>query len=187
MTQDHHDHEGNDHEEEHDHEHVEAYLLDGAQMHFISLVAGTLGFLKERGISADEWTQYFGQKFYDSWEGLMGVGAAEALEQVIPIQVESMGAEIISGVGTEQRAVVTVGAIPSRAVLEKFGGTPRQILRGFGITQEEFAKIFDVFKIPASVAGFAFTHTAAKNARVITLRRLARRQAPKRGSRPRPT
>ncbi len=172
---DEHNHEQEADEHGHDHEHVEGYLLDGAQMTVMTLIAGTVGYLKERGISPQSWAAYIGEHFEGSWDAFEGSSATETLENILPIQVESLGAELLSGTGNDDRVEVAVGVLPSRTVLEKFGTTPRELLRGFGITQAEFNIFDDMFKAPASAAGFRFTHKSGRGQHTIVLQRKGRK------------
>ena len=47
---------------------VERHLLDGSLMNLMAIMAGTIGFLKERGIETSEWIEFVGKSFVPSWE-----------------------------------------------------------------------------------------------------------------------
>lgn len=150
---------------------VDRYLLDGAQMNLIAFIAGTMGFLKEKKVDSKEWAAYIGKSFEDSWQAFEGAGADEIMEHLVPLQFQPLGAEVISSKGNYNQAQVTLSSLPSKAVLQRFGTTPREILQGFGITQREFATLYDILKPSASAAGFQFTHKPTKGRHVIELKR----------------
>ncbi len=150
---------------------VERYLLDGTQMNLIAFIAGTMGFLKEKKVDTKEWASYIGKSFEDSWQAFEGAGADEIMEHLIPLQIQPFGAEVISSKGDYNQAEVILSSLPSKAVLQRFGTTPREILGGFGITQREFAALYDIFKPSAAAAGFQFTHKPGKGSHIIELQR----------------
>ena len=62
--------------------------------------------------------------------------------------------------------------LPSAAVLEKFGTDPREFLRGFGITQKDFASIYGMFEPAAKAIGFHFSHRLKDGRQVLSLEKV---------------
>ena len=135
-----------------------AVLLDGAQMSLMTFLAGTAGFLKDRGIPISEWVSYIGEAFADSWGGLKGRGADEIMQHVLAIQLLPLGVEVLSSDLKPNRAEVVLTAFPGKAVLEKFGTTPRELLSGLGANQQELAQIYGMFESAARGIGMHWTH-----------------------------
>lgn len=133
-------------------------LLDGAQMTLMSLLAGTAGFLKERDISIAEWVSYIGETFADSWSALEGEGADEVMKHLLALQLLPLGVEVLSSELKPDKAEVVLTALPGKAVLEKFGTTPRDLLRGFGVDSQEVALIYGMFEPAAKAIGMRWTH-----------------------------
>ncbi len=144
--------------------------LAGAQMELTALIAGTMGFLKERGIPISDWTRFIGEKFEDTWAPFEGRSPDEVMEHLLPLQIEPLGADVLSKNGGPQQAEVTLAPLPSRRVLEMFGTTPRELLQGFGVTQKEFSAVYDIHKPAARAAGFQFTHQSHRGQHVMTLK-----------------
>jgi hypothetical protein len=133
-------------------------LLDGAQMALSGFLAGTLGFLKERNISIEEWVSYIGEQFEGSLGALEGEEAGLVMEHLLTLQVLPLGAEVISSRTTRGKVEVKLTPLPSRAVLEKFGTTPREFLRDFAISQKDFEAIYGIYEPAAKAIGLRFTH-----------------------------
>ncbi|MBI4200159.1 MAG: hypothetical protein HY535_06780 [Chloroflexi bacterium] len=158
-------------------------LLDGAQMTLTSLLAGTMGFLKQRNIPVGEWVSYIGQQFEDSWGGLEGEEVNRVLQHVVTLWARPMGAEVISSQSAPKKAEVSLTALPNKGLLEKFGTTPRGLLRGFGVTQRELAAIYGMFESPARAIGLKLTHRLTAGKQLLRLepaRGARRRQAGRR-------
>jgi len=133
-------------------------LLDGAQMALSAFLAGTMGFLKERNISIQEWVSYIGEQFEGSLGDLEGEEASRVMEHLLTLQVLPLGAEVTSSQITQDKVEVKLTPLPSRAVLEKFGTTPREFLRGFAISQNDFEAIYGIYEPAAKSIGLRFTH-----------------------------
>jgi hypothetical protein len=133
-------------------------LLDGAQMALSGFLAGTLGFLKERNISIQEWVSYIGEQFEGSLGALEGEEARLVMEHFLTLQVLPLGVEVISSRTTRGKAEVKLTSLPSRPVLKKFGTTPRELLRDFGISQNDFEAIYGMYEPAAKAVGLRFTH-----------------------------
>lgn len=144
-------------------------LLDGAQMALSAFLAGTMGFLKERNISIQEWVSYIGEQFEGSLGNLEGEEAGRVMEHLLTLQVLPLGAEVTSSQTTEDKAEVTLTPLPSRAVLEKFGTTPRELLRGFGISQRDFEAIYAMYEPAAKAIGLRFTHQLKGGQELLSL------------------
>jgi len=135
-----------------------AVLLDGAQMSLMTYLAGTAGFLKDRDIPITEWVSYIGEAFADSWGGLKGQGADEIMQHVLALEVLPLGVEVLSSDLKPDKAEVVLTAFPGKAVLEKFGTTPRELLSGFGANQQELALIYGMFEPAARAIRMRWTH-----------------------------
>jgi hypothetical protein len=133
-------------------------LLDGAQMTLMSLLAGTAGFLKERNIPFTELVSYIGEGFAESWGALEGRGAGEAMKHLLALQLLPLGVEVLSSQLKPDKAEVFLTPLPGKAVVEKFGTTPRELLRGFGVNQQEVALIYGMFEPAAKAIGMRWTH-----------------------------
>jgi hypothetical protein len=144
-------------------------LLDGAQMALSAFLAGTMGFLKERNISIQEWVSYIGEQFEGSLGDLEGEEAGRVMEHLLTLQVLPLGAEVTSSRATQDKAEVTLTPLPSRAVLEKFGTTPRELLRGFGVSQRDFEAIYAMYEPAAKAIGLRFTHQLKGGQELLSL------------------
>lgn len=144
-------------------------LLDGAQMALSAFLAGTMGFLKERDISIQEWVAYIGEQFEGSLGNLEGEEAGRVMEHLLTLQVLPLGAEVTSSQTTQDKAEVTLTPLPSRAVLEKFGTTPRELLTGFGISQKDFETIYAMYEPAAKAIGLRFTHQLKGGQELLSL------------------
>jgi len=146
-------------------------LLDGARMLMMGMTAGTMGFLKERGIPIKEWVAYIGEKFEDSLGALEGEPLGKVMEHLLALEILPMGVEIVSSDITDGKAEVTVTALPSQAVLEKFGTTPKELLSGFGVTQREMSAIYAMYEPAAKAIGLRFSHELKNGKQVLRLER----------------
>lgn len=144
-------------------------LLDGAQMTLSGFLAGTLGFLKERNISIHEWVTYIGEQFEGSLGDLEGEEASRVMEHLLTLQVLPLGAEVISSQTARGKVEVKVTPLPSRAVLEKFGTTPREFLSGFAITQTDFEAVYGIYEPAAKAIGLRFTHQLKGGQELLSL------------------
>jgi len=148
-------------------------LLDGAQMSFAAMIAGTLSFLKKRNIAIDDWIKYIGNQFDGSLADLEGEEVSSVMEHLVTLQILPMGAEVISSQATSEKAEVKVTPLPGRALLEKFGTTPEELLEGFGVSMQEFASIFAMYEPAAKAIGLRFQHQLKGNEELLTLEHAA--------------
>jgi hypothetical protein len=148
-----------------------AVLLDGAQMALSALVAGTMAFLKERDIPIKEWVSYIGEQFDGSLAELEGEEVGRVMEHLLILQVLPLGAEVISSQSTADKAEAIVTSLPSRNVMEKFGTTPRELLKGFGVTQRDFASLYAMYEPAAKAIGLSFSHRPKDGQELLTLQR----------------
>lgn len=146
-------------------------LLDGAQMSFSAFIAGTLGFLKKRNIAVDDWIKYLGNQFDGSLADLEGEDLVSVMEHLVTLQILPMGAEVISSRATSKKAEVRVTPLPNRALLEKFGTTPEELLEGFGVTMQEFSSIYTMYEPAAMAIGLRFQHQLKGDEEILTLER----------------
>ena len=81
-------------------------LLDGAQMALSAFIAGTMGFLKQRGIPIKDWVSYIGEQFEGSMGALEGEDVGKVMEHLLTLEVLPMGAEVLSSQSTQDKAEV---------------------------------------------------------------------------------
>lgn len=147
----------------------QSVLLDGAQMSLSALLAGTMGFLKARNIPINDWVSYIGEQFESSLADLEDESAERVMEHLLTLQVLPLGCKVISSRATGEKAEVTLESLSSRTVLEKFGTTPQELLRGFGVTQKEFKSIYAMFEPAAKAIGLRFTHQLKDGKQFLSL------------------
>jgi hypothetical protein len=146
-------------------------LLDGAQMSLSAFIAGTMGFLKQHNIPIKDWVSSIGEQFEGSLGALEGDPVGKVMQHLLSLEILPLGAEVLSSHSTAETAEVEVTLIPSKALLGKFGTTPRELLRGFGVTQREFESILDMFEPAARAIGLKFRHHASDGNESLTLER----------------
>jgi hypothetical protein len=147
-------------------------LLDGAQMALSAFIAGTMGFLKQRNIPIKEWVSYIGEQFEDSLGELEGEEAGNVMGHLLALEILPLGVDILSSQSTPNKAEARLTSLPSRAVLEKFGTTPRELLRGFGVTKKEFESILSMYEPAAAAIGLKFKYQSNKDQEILTLERV---------------
>jgi hypothetical protein len=146
-------------------------LLDGAQMSLVAVIAGTMGFLKERGIPIKDWVGSIGEQFEGSMADLAGERVDKVMKHLLSLEILPMGAEVISTAADGNRAEVELTGLPSGALLEKFGTTPAGLLRGFGVTKREYESYLSMYEPAARAIGLSFKHQAKDDHEVIILER----------------
>ena len=151
-------------------------LLDGAQMALAAIIAGTMSYLKKRKIPIENWVSYIGEQFEGSWDDLKGKGTDEVMQHLLALEVLPLGAEVISSKLAADKAEVAVTTLPSKAVLEKFGTTPRELLQDFGLTQKDFASLYAMFEPSAAAIGLNFKHEVKGNQQLLSLERAPRKK-----------
>lgn len=155
-------------------------LLDGAQMGLSVALAGTMGYLKRHSLSIEDWARYIGEAFEGALSDLAGEPLDAIMEHLLTLEVLPMGAEVVSSESTAKKAEVTVTPLPSRALLKKFGTTPREFLGSFGITKQDLASVYAMYEPAARAIGLEFHHRLTNSHQVLSLKRAA---APKLRSR----
>jgi hypothetical protein len=147
-------------------------LLDGAQMTLSAFIAGTMGFLKQQNIPIKDWVSYIGEQFEGSLGALEGEEAGKVMEHLLTLEVLPLGVDILSSQSTPDKAEATLTSLPSRTVLEKFGTTPRELLRGFGVTKKEFESILSMYEPAAKAIGLKFKYQSKDDQEILTLERV---------------
>lgn len=150
-------------------------LLDGAQMALSALIAGTMGFLKQRNIPIKDWVSYVGEQFDGSLGELEGEDAGRVMEHLLTLAVLPMGVKVVSSQSTSDKAEVSVTPLPSSTVLDKFGTTPHELMRGFGVTKKEFGSILAMYEPAARAIGLKLGHRFEDNQELLTLERMPKR------------
>ena len=146
-------------------------LLDGAQMTLSAFIAGTMGFLKQQNIPIKDWVSYIGEQFEGSLGALEGDPTGKVMEHLLALEVLPLGVELVSSQSTRNKAEARLTSLPSRAVLEKFGTTPRELLRGFGVTKKEFESILSMYEPAAKAIGLKFKYQSKDDEEILTLER----------------
>jgi hypothetical protein len=149
-------------------------LLDGAQMTISGLIAGTMGFLKQHDIPIKDWVSYIGEQFEGSLADLEGEEAGNVMGHLLTLEVLPLGVDILSTKSTPDKAEARVTSLPSRTVLEKFGTTPRELLRGFGVTRKEFESVLSMYGPAATAIGLKFNYQSKDDQEILTLERVRR-------------
>jgi hypothetical protein len=149
-------------------------LLDGAQMSLAAFLAGTMGFLKEHDIPVKDWVAYMGDMFEGAMGEMEGEDPAFVMQHLLELEILPMGAEVVSTSATDGRAEVTITSLPSRSVLEKFGTTPSDLLKGSGVTKKEFESILSMYEPAAKAIGMKFGYKSAGEHEILTLERPAK-------------
>ena len=147
-------------------------LLDGAQMSLSAFIAGTMGFLKRQNIPIKEWVSYIGEQFEGSLGELEGDEAGSVMGHLLTLEVLPLGVDIVSSQSTPDKAEARLTSLPSRTVLEKFGTTPRELLRGFGVTKKEFESILSMYEPAAKAIGLKFKYQSKDDEEILTLERV---------------
>lgn len=147
-------------------------LLDGAQMSLSAFIAGTMGFLKQHNIPIKDWVSYIGEQFEGSLGELEGEEAGKVMDHLLALEVLPLGVDILSSQSTPDKAEARLTSLPSRTVLEKFGTTPRELLRGFGVTKKEFESILSMYEPAAAAIGFKFKYQSKDDQEILTLERV---------------
>jgi len=149
-------------------------LLDGAQMTLSAFIAGTMGFLKERNIPIKDWVSYIGEQFEGSLGELEGEEAGNVMGHLLTLQVLPLGVDIVSSKSTRDKAEARLTSLPSRTILGKFGTTPRELLRGFGVTKKEFESILSMYEPAAKAIGLKLKYQSKDDQQILTLERVRR-------------
>ena len=150
-------------------------LLDGAQMGLSMVLAGTMGFLKKHNLSIEDWAKYIGEAFEGALGDLEGAPLNTVMEHLLTLEVLPMGVEVVSSESTSRKAEVTVTLLPSRAVLKKFGTTPREFLSGFGLSKQDLAAVYAMYEPAAEAIGLKFSHHLTDGHQVLSLKRASGR------------
>ena len=149
-------------------------LLDGAQMTISAFIAGTMGFLKEKNIPIKDWVSYIGEQFEGSLAELEGEEAGNVMGHLLTLEVLPLGVDIVSTKSTPDKAEARLTSLPSRTVLEKFGTTPRELLRGFGVTKKEFESVLSMYEPAATAIGLKLNYQSKDDQEILTLERVRR-------------
>ncbi len=91
------------------------------------------------------------------------------MEHLLTLQVLPLGAEVRSSQTKDRKVEVKLSVLPSRAVLEKFGTTPREFLSGFDISQKDFEAIYGMYEPAAKAIGLRFTHQLKGGQELLSL------------------
>lgn len=107
---------------------------------------GSIVYLKENGHRCADWASYLGGRFAGGWDPVKGRGAMAAMEQVA-LNVASLGADVESLTGDQQRAELV------------FGGWPQpELIEFMGVSRAEALEFLHAFEPIAEYLGLEFHH-----------------------------
>jgi hypothetical protein len=98
----------------------------------LSLVA--MGYIKEKGLSLDEFWSFVGGKFTLGWDSLQGKGARVAM-RMFALNMVSVGGTLESLSGDEAQAEAIIADWPSPDLLQAFGVSRGDVDRMYAIFQ----------------------------------------------------
>ncbi len=150
-------------------------LLDGARMSLAALTAGTMGFLKEKGIPVKEFVDYVGQTFEESLTDLADDPVEKVMEHLLALEIMPMGVEVLDTKSGRNKAEVVVSTLPGKKLLARFGTTPRELLSGFHVSPKEYESMLDMYVPAAKAIGLRFTHAVVDGKEVLTIERPAKK------------
>jgi hypothetical protein len=141
-------------------------LLLRAGFNFHVFLAATLGFLRERGVSAESFIAWLAERLAPTWAGLEGHGADAVLNLLLE-NLASTGYTVDSVSYGALEATAMVDAIPLGLDAERWG----ELLTPFGVTPAVMHVLFQVFTAPVQAAGATLDLAGLREALRITVRR----------------
>jgi hypothetical protein len=81
--------------------------LEQAEGNATAILVATLSFLRERGLSAQDWAGFVGTLFAPGWDNLQGAGVNE-IARVVALNLATSGGRILSLEGDSNQAEVVV-------------------------------------------------------------------------------
>jgi hypothetical protein len=109
-------------------------VLEQAKANAQALFLVTLGYLKEKGLSVDEFSSFVGDKFTLGWDSLQGKGALAAM-RMFALNMVSVGGTLESLTGNEARAQAVIAGWPSPDLLKAFGASRDDADRTYSVFQ----------------------------------------------------
>lgn len=123
-------------------------VTERGQDNWQHVLFGTMAYLKERGLSVEDWAVFLGGLFAPGWGH--GYTARHFMEQAA-LNVVSAGASVRSMSGHDTWAESVVGDWPPQGKLasERFN-------HYFGLTQDDVDQFWEVFRPIAEYLGFRY-------------------------------
>lgn len=104
----------------------------------------TIAYLRERGLSVDEWAVFVGQRFAPSWSSLQG-GDAVTVARFAARNIVAEGARLVSLTGGADRGEAVIADWPDPEALSMFG-----------LTQDDANPVLHSFRPIAEYLGLQF-------------------------------
>lgn len=127
---------------------TEEQIAQRGQDNWEHVLFGTIAYLKERGLSVEEWATYLGRQFAPGWGH--GYTARDVTERAA-LNVASAGATIRSLTGNADWAECVVGDWPPTGKLAS-----ERFHRYFGLTAADVDPFWEVFRPIADRLGFNY-------------------------------
>jgi hypothetical protein len=109
-------------------------LLQQAKMNAQALSLVAVGYVKEKGLSPDEFWSFVGEKFTLGWDSLQGKGALVAM-RTFALNMVSVGGTLESLSGDQARAEAIIADWPSPDLLQAFEVGQGDIDRMYAVFQ----------------------------------------------------
>jgi hypothetical protein len=109
-------------------------VLQQAKMNAQALFLVAIGYMKEKGLSLDEFWSFLGEKFTLGWDSLKGKGARVGM-RMFALNMVSVGGTLESLEGDEARAEAIIADWPSPDLMQAFGGSEGDVDRMYAVFQ----------------------------------------------------
>jgi hypothetical protein len=109
-------------------------VLQQAKMNAQALFLVAIGYMKEKGLSLDEFWSFLGDKFTLGWDSLQGKGARVGM-RMFALNMVSVGGTLKSLEGDEARAEAIITDWPSPDLMQAFGGNEGDVDRMYAVFQ----------------------------------------------------
>jgi hypothetical protein len=117
-------------------------VLEQAKANAQALFLVTIGYLKDKKLSVDEFWSFVGEKFTLGWDSLQGKGALEAM-RIFALNMVSVGGILESLSGDKARAEAVIAGWPSPDLMQAFGVSQSDTDRSYAV----FQPIADVLEL----------------------------------------
>lgn len=109
-------------------------VLQQAEANAQALALVAMGYIREKGLSPDDFWSFVGGKFTLGWDVLQGKGARQAM-RMFALNMVSVGGtlESLSGDGAQAEAIIADW--PSPDLLQAFGGSRGDVERMYAVFQ----------------------------------------------------
>ena len=118
-------------------------ILQQAQANFNAICLVVTAYLKEQGLSADEFWAFVGDQYAQGWQQIT---TAKEVAYQAALNMASLGCKLNALTGDEKLAQAVLSVWPAE-----------ESLSYFGVTQEDAAHIWNVFKAITEPSGYTYT------------------------------